>query len=164
MENTNKNLWIGLAVVLVVVVGLVFWSMNSSTPALAPGVNNNPAANNTSLDANLGTEDVSAGSVNTGSPAVSISYTNALVKYADKRIQFDTICQAHPNTVTYKDNTGIMLDNRSPVARTIKVGTNYAVKAWGFKIIILPDVYFKAKTLLVDCDKSQNVATILVQE
>jgi hypothetical protein len=102
--------------------------------------------------------------VNVGATAATISYTNALIKYADRRIQFNPTCQAFPNTVTYKDNTGIMLDNRSPVARTIKVGTNYTVKAWGFKIVVLPDIYLKSKTILIDCDKSQNVATILVQE
>jgi len=87
-----------------------------------------------------------------------------LVKYADRRIQLDTVCQAHPNTVTYKDNTGIMIDNRSPQTRTVKVGTNFTIKPWGFKIVVLPDVYLVSKTLLVDCDGSQNVATVLVQE
>ena len=98
------------------------------------------------------------------SGAAPISYTNALVKYADRRIQLDKICQAHPNTVTYKDNTGIMIDNRSPNTRTIKVGTTFTIKPYGFKIVVLPDVYLQSKTLLVDCDQSQNVATILVQE
>jgi len=99
-----------------------------------------------------------------GAAAAPISYANALVKYADRRIQLDTICQAYPNTVTYKDNTGIMIDNRSPKTRTVKVGTTFTIKPWGFKIVVLPDVYLASKTLLVDCDGSQNVATILVQE
>ena len=99
-----------------------------------------------------------------GAAAAPISYANALVKYADRRIQLDTICQAYPNTVTYKDNTGIMIDNRSQKTRTVKVGTTFTIKPWGFKIVVLPDVYLASKTLLVDCDGSQNVATILVQE
>lgn len=95
---------------------------------------------------------------------VTISYANALVKYVDRRIQLDKICQAHPNTVTYKDNTGIMIDNRSPKTRTVKIAETFTIKPWGFKIIVLPDIYLKSKTILVDCDASQNVATILIQE
>ncbi|MEK7227921.1 MAG: hypothetical protein AAB681_01030, partial [Patescibacteria group bacterium] len=92
------------------------------------------------------------------------SYANALVKYKDRRIQFDDTCRAFPSTVTYKDNTGIMLDNRSAQTRIIKVGSTYTVKPYGFKIIVLPDIYLKSKTLLVDCGAAQNVATILIQE
>jgi hypothetical protein len=57
-----------------------------------------------------------------------------------------------------------MIDNRSAQARTVKVGTTFTIKPWGFKIVVLPDVYLKTKTLLVDCGQYQNVATILVQE
>jgi hypothetical protein len=95
---------------------------------------------------------------------VSIAYADALIKYADRRIQLDKTCQAHPNTVTYKDNTGIMIDNRSPQTRTVKVGITFTIKPWGFKIVVLPNVYLTSKTLLVDCGQYQNVATILVQE
>ncbi|MBI1866479.1 MAG: hypothetical protein HY005_00160 [Candidatus Staskawiczbacteria bacterium] len=93
-----------------------------------------------------------------------ISYANALVKYANKRIQLDPMCQAYPSKITYKDNTGIMIDNRSPKTRTVKVGTTFTVKPWGFKIVVLPDVLLEPKTIMVDCDQSRNVATILVQE
>ncbi len=94
-----------------------------------------------------------------------ISYANALVKYKDRRIQFDKTCQAFPNTITYNDNLGIMLDNRSPDTRTIKVGTVYTIKGYGFKIIKLADVSLNVdKTFLVDCDARQNVATVLVQD
>ena len=107
-------------------------------------------------------QDTSDQTIATG--AAPISYANALVKYANRRIQLDPMCQAHPNTVSYKDNIGIMIDNRSAKTRTVKVGSTFTIKPWGFKIIILPDVYLVAKTILVDCDQSQNVATILVQE
>ena len=97
-------------------------------------------------------------------PPTSISYQDALIKYADRRIQLDEACQAHPSNVTYKDNTGIMIDNRSAKTRTVKIGTAFTIKPYGFKIVVLPDTYLKSKTILVDCDQSQNVATILIQE
>lgn len=111
-----------------------------------------------------GVEDTTAGSVKATTPAaVTLSYQQALEQYKDKRIQFDNSCASTPKVVTYKDNTGIMLDNRSATTRTIKVGTAYTVKGYGFKIITLPNITTQ-KTFLVDCDGQQNVATILVQE
>lgn len=93
----------------------------------------------------------------------SISYANALAQYADRRIQFDESCQAWPNIVTYKDNTGIMIDNRSKEDVIIKVETAYKVMAYDFKIVVLPDIE-QPKNILVDCGNSENVATILIQE
>jgi hypothetical protein len=164
MENTNnRNIWISGGLVLLVLAGIFFLIMSKNN-------NNtqNPASTQTSSDTNAlepqSTLDTSGTPVKGVTP-VSISYADALVKYADRRIQLDKNCQAIPNTVTYKDNTGIMIDNRSPNARTVKVGTTYSIKPYGFRIIILPNVTaIKSKTILVDCDSQQNVATILVQE
>jgi hypothetical protein len=55
-----------------------------------------------------------------------------------------------------------MIDNRSEVARTVKVGSSFGIKAWGFEIVKLSSATLPA-TWYVDCDKSQNVATILIQ-
>ena len=163
MENKiNRNTWIWI-VVVVVVIGIILYFM-FSTKEVSPETVVLPVNTTTPVVEPESTLDVSGDT--TGVKAVSILYTDALVKYADRRLQFDASCQASMinSSITYKDNTGIMLDNRSPVAHVIKVGTNYTVKAWGFRIVVLPDVYLKSKTLLVDCDKAQNVATVLVQE
>jgi len=151
----KNKIWIWVLVALVVVIVLFFVFSNEQTV-------DQVTTGNPSTTAPESVQDIS--SQDTGVAAAAISYANALVKYADRRIQLDATCQAHPNTVTYKDNTGIMIDNRSPQARTVKVGTTFTIKPWGFKILVLPDVYLVSKTLLVDCDGSQNVATVLVQE
>jgi cytoskeletal protein RodZ len=157
MENKKSTMWlIVLAVVIVVI--LLIWSMNKGS---APTPVSTTTTDNTTTEP-ASTQDVSTVTGITG--AASISYTDALVKYADRRIQLDKMCQASPMSVTYKDNTGIMIDNRSAMTRTVKVGTTFTIKPYGFRIVVLPDVILKSKTLLVDCDKSQNVATILVQE
>lgn len=158
MENNNRNLWISVGVVLAIFVGLVLWSMTGKSAVPSNNVNNN-----TPLEPVDSTEDTSAGSVNTGSSQASISYANALVKYKDARIQFDGVCQASPNNMTFKNGTSIMVDNRAPVDRAVKVGSIFNIKAYGFKIIKLSSTTLPA-TLLVDCDKSQNVATILLQK
>lgn len=159
MERNNKNLWIGLVVVLVVVI--IIWLVNKNSPSVSTeeGANNDQTA----LSPDVSIEDISEGSVNVGSPAAIISYANALVKYKDARIQLNTSCQAIPNNVTFKNGANIMVDNRSPVARTVKIGSVFSVKAWGFKIVKLNSATLPV-TWLVDCDRSQNVATVLIQK
>jgi hypothetical protein len=162
MENkSNVVLYYSLGAIVIIVL-VVLWAMNRSVLSTS---NVNQAVNQTSQTTTpISTEDTSTGSIHAATNEASLSYAQALITYANERIQFDETCQALPNTVTYKDNTAIMLDNRSPQPRTIKIGVDFTVKAYGFKIIILPNVYLTSKTLYVDCDASQNVATILVQE
>lgn len=153
MENKkNTNLLIGVGVVLIIVA--VVWSMRSSTKSPADQAND--------VEIVIPTEDLTEGSVN-ANPVAPLTYAQALAKYKDARIQLGENCQASPNNVTYKNNTSIMIDNRAPVSRTVKVGSAYNVKAWGFKIIKLSSATLPA-TWYVDCDKSQNVATILIQK
>ena len=97
--------------------------------------------------------------------AVPISYTDALVKYADARLQLDTNCQAlaSPANLVFKNNSLLMVDNRAPVARTVHIGSVFTIKAYGFKIIELSSATLPA-TFLVDCGTSQNVATISLEK
>lgn len=153
MEGTqNKNVWIGVGVVLVVVLGFWYWSMNKSS---VPVVEESTVVDSV--------EDTTAGSVNTGSTAASISYTNALVKYKDARLQLDKNCQASPDQMTFKNGASVMVDNRAAVDRVVKLGSVFTIKAYGFKIVKLSSSTLPAKWY-VDCDKSQNVSTITIQK
>lgn len=157
-KNLKMLIWVIVALAVVVVAIALYFTLANKQPVEQVTTDNSAIKEKEPESVqDVGTKDTGAG-------AASISYADALVKYADRRIQLDTSCQAHPNTVTYKDNTGIMIDNRSPNTRTVKINTTFTIKPWGFKIIVLPDVTSKPKTILVDCDSSQNVATILVQE
>ncbi len=153
----NSFLTLIIAIAVIVVAGIIFFVFANNSKQ-----NANPTTNNQVTENPESAQDISP--QDKGIAAQTISYGTALAKYADRRIQLDLDCQAHPNNVTYKDNTGIMIDNRSPKTRTVKIGSTFTIKPWSFKIVVLPDVYLKSKTLLVDCDQSQNVATILVQE
>jgi Flp pilus assembly protein TadG len=157
MEKNKMLVWGGVIVVIIIAVALFFVFKNNQTTSQT-----GDQANNQTQTEPQSAQDIS--SQDTGAAAAPISYANALIKYADRRIQLDKNCQATPHTVTYKDNTGIMIDNRSAQTRTVKVGTTFTIKPYGFKIVVLPDVYLKSKTILVDCDQSQNVATVVVQE
>lgn len=149
----NKNLWIGIVVVLVIVAAVAFWSMRKAT---APIVSDETTQVIPSVDETAqapGTSGTSAG---------TMSYEKALVKYKDARIQLERTCQATPDKGTFKNGTYMMIDNRAPVARTVKIGSVFTMKAYSYKIIRLESATLPA-TWYVDCDKSQNVATILIQ-
>lgn len=164
MEKERSTMWISIVILVVVAAGVLFMVLNKKdTTEISEGDTTTVVNNGTTTDEPKESVQDTTG-VKTGTPVASISYANALVKYADRRIQLDKTCQAIPNVVTYKDNTGIMIDNRSAQTRTVKIDQTYTIKPYGFRIVVLPDIYLKSKTILVDCDGSQNVATILVQE
>lgn len=164
MENKNNTLWIILGIVVVALVVVLIVRSTGKNKMDGTATTGDQAAM-TTTGTPEGTLDTTDAPATTGGTAVTIAYQDALVKYADRRIQFNDMCQATPNTVTYKDNSGIMLDNRSATARSIKIGANtYAIKGYGFKIVTLPDTYRESSKYLVDCGTAQNVATILVQE
>ncbi len=164
MENkkSSNGMWIVVGVVVLALIIIVV--MKSQKPTEVAIIE---APSQNTLQA---TEDLSAGSVNTpvaptttGVAPVTISYANALIKYKNARIQLNDQCQALPRQMTFKNNTNIMIDNRSSASRTLKIGAPVSIKGFGFKIINLSSAKLPA-TWLVDCDKSQNVATILIQK
>jgi hypothetical protein len=159
MENSNSKMWVWVVVVLIVVIGVVLWATKSSAPIV---VQNTTPTDNTALQVDS-TEDLSTGSVDSGSPAATIAYSDALVKYKDARLQLDKVCQASPDKMTFKNNAILMVDNRAPVARSVKVGSTFPIKAYGFKLVKLSSAKLPA-TWLVDCDKSQNVSSILIEK
>lgn len=162
MDN-NKNLWMGVGAVVVLAL-LIWWFAASNNDDVTPedeSVNSSETSgnNNENVDS---TEDTTTGSVNSNG-AATLSYQQALSKYANARIQLNNSCQATPNNVTYKNGTSIMLDNRSATTRTVKLGSTYSIKGYGFKIVKLESGTVPA-TWLMDCDGQQNVATVLIQK
>jgi len=164
-EIKNRKSWIWTVVILIIVVVLIFWVRyisNSSANINTQNTGVNPV-DDTALTP-VSTEDTTTGDVNAGT-AVSLSYTDALVKYADARLQLDDNCQAlaSPSNLIFKNNAYLMVDNRAPVARTVHIGSVFSIKAYGFKIIQLYSAKLPA-TFLVDCGTSQNVATITLEK
>jgi len=163
MEEKNKNIWMIAGIMLVVIAVIVFMSTQKKDADDVLENENNVAQEEVVVEENVAGElDTTPDKDVATSPAVSLSYEQALLKYKDARLQLDKTCQASPDKMTFKNGTSIMIDNRAPVSRTVKVGSTYNIKAYGFKIITLSASTFPTN-LLVDCDKSQNVATIIVQ-
>jgi hypothetical protein len=156
--TNNKSLWIWVIIIVVIAIGLVFWSTMKSSTTVAP-----VAQNDTTSPAIVPTEDTSAGSIDVGAGAVTIAYADALIKYKGARLQIEQACQASPDKMTFKNNAYMMVDNRASVAHTIKIGSTFSIKAYGFKIIQLSSAKLPV-TWLVDCDSSQNVSSILIEK
>lgn len=92
-----------------------------------------------------------------------LSYTDAVKKYSGQRIQLDQKCAASPFESTYKNNTPIMLDNRSSAVRTVQAfGATYTIAPYDY-IVVTATAATLPHTALIDCGSSQNVATVLVQ-
>ena len=164
MENKIENkkfLYYGMGLVVLVVLTIIFWSINRNKGAALVG----------NLDSKTD-QMITVPSIENktikrigfhGNKIKPLSYEEALLKYKDNRIQLDKGCQAIPNTITYKNGTSIMIDNRTSADRIVKVGSSYPIKGYDFKIIKLSSETLPM-TWLVDCDNSQNVASILIQK
>ena len=145
---------------LVVVIGLVgfgLWSLKQnpiSVVDISPEVNSveNAGSSNSNVKTNV-----------KAPTAATMSYANALAQYKDARIQLDEECRATPTYATFKNNASIMIDNRSAVPRTVRLGSVFNMKAWDFKIVKLSSTTLPA-TWYMDCGTSQNVASILIQK
>lgn len=148
MQNDNKKVFVELFVVIALI-GFGLWSLRGDSTVVPANTTNTATSENTATT--------------TTSNAVPLSYAQALVKFKDARLQLNDNCQASPNNMTFKNNTLLMIDNRAAVARTVKVGSTFSVKGYGFEIVKLTSATLPA-TWYVDCGTSQNVATILIQK
>ncbi len=98
-----------------------------------------------------------------GATPKPLSYTEAVRKYGDHRIQFDANCQGFPAGLTVKNGTSLMFDNRSAKARTLYIDKKpYGIKAYGYIVLpmksaILPHL------VQVSCDKQPNVINIFIE-
>ena len=160
MKNKKTNLIFGIVIIVIVILTIVM--VRAKNHKQNNDVNNYGDMSQINVEGTQDTADDSKQpTANKIAPAMS--YAEALTKYKDRRIQFDQACQATPNSMTFKNGTTIMLDNRASVARNININGPVSIKAYGFKIITLSSNTLP-KTILVDCGTGQNVATILIQK
>lgn len=153
----SSNRWISLAVIIVVV--LVIWNLSdfnkkeeAATPTPQASLSPTPQ------------QGASTSGDNFSFTQTQIQTYSAVVsQYEGKRIQFDDNCQAQPAEVTYKNDTTLMFDNRSAIAKIVKIGDRtYDFPPYGYKILTLNSVSLPA-TLNIDCNNSVNVLKILLQ-
>lgn len=156
----NKKLWIGIIVVIILLV--IFWAMNKSF-APAPETGRGGAPLFSANPATLPTEDISPGSINLNAKKPTISYEDALAKYSNTLLYIDEGCKVSPANLTVKNNTDIMIDNRTSAIQVVKVGMMFPIKANSFKLVKLSSATLPA-TWLMDCGKMTKVASILIEK
>ena len=148
--------------VLVVVVFIgAWWSYSNKMPSLNDlGYKNQPSSSPTPAPKVVIKQVVKK----TGSATASVKTYNELVKeYEGRRIQFDINCQAVPNSVTYKNGTTIMLDNRSGDSRVVTLdGTRYQLAGYGYATVTLSGQSLP-KEMSLSCGAAINVGKILLQ-
>lgn len=147
MKNGKKALYLVALVALIAAAFFVFQSLTKNSPTsqtLGDGLAGDP-----SIDSK---DDTEGG---------SMSYKDAVAQFKDKRIALNTACGAIPKSLTIANNSKLMIDNRSPIDRIIKVGSIMNIKAYSFKIVDVA-VPGAPSVLTVDCDKYLSVATISV--
>ncbi len=153
----NKRLWyVAGGVVVLVVLAVVLRGTKEGWPELYPSATPTPSSSVSATP--------KASAPKAGATAMPKSYTDAVVQYANQRIQFDMYCQATPVNSTYKNGSSIMLDNRSGDARIISLnGVQYRLAGYGWTIVTLS---YKTlpMTVAVDCGAARNVSKILVQK
>lgn len=157
MANNKRMWWYVLGVLVVVILFVVLARQNAIAPSGYPTAS--PSAS-VSVSASPTPRHTVTPAPTAGIP---VSYNEALVQYVNRRIQFDQYCQAIPSSTVFKNNTTIMLDNRSGDARTVAVGgTQYYLTGYGWRIVTL---YSRTlpKTDYLDCGSARNVGTILIQ-
>ena len=162
-----KNIDTKKALLAVAIVAIVWWivtSYGSSSSTTGSATSTTQIATSTTK---VATTVVKKAAVPVANQPVSLSYQNALELYKGSlRIQLsgDAFCQANPNNLMFKNGTTIMVDNRSALARTIRLNsTSYSIAGYGFKIIKLSSATLPA-TLIMDCGTQQNIAKILLQK
>ena len=174
MNNNENNggWWFAFTVLLVlclIIAGVKHHKGVVAMQAMQQGQSSAAMMDNgdqTASAAAMSTEDVSTGDVNAANPgAAPLAYDQAIVKYADSRIQFDQSCKATPSQATYKNGTLVMLDNRSNMSRDIHLGSlgDVTIKAWGFKIVNLTSSLLP-NDMAIDCGSQQNVAIVSIQK
>lgn len=79
-------------------------------------------------------EETEGGGAAEAVPTATITYGQAVNDYGDQRFQFSS-CHGTPGSLTMKQGSTVMLDNRDDKARTVQFGTlTYKLPAYGFKL------------------------------
>jgi hypothetical protein len=98
-----------------------------------------------------------------GAPASGLTYTQAINKYKDHRIQFDAACTTTPSQISLKNNVTMMFDNRSATPRSFFLDrVEYHLTAFGFRLVTLSKSPLP-HTVVVDCGTGRNNAKIILQ-
>ncbi len=161
----NKKLLISLVVIVigVVIIVLLDSQVRNRTSQLDNSTSDSSETGEIDSQAEATTGTEKQGVTRAPKGDEGLTYQQVVEKYKDFRIQFNNQCAPLPSSVTYKNGSRVMFDNRSVSERSISLdGKAYKISTYGF--IVLP---LSAKTLphtiKIDCDQQYNAGQILLQ-
>ena len=157
--------WLIIGLLAIVVSGYFIFSI------ISPGVYDHDDVSDLTVSANkmavAKAEEIETG-FGPGALAqkVSANYEEVRAQYIDRWIQIEN-CRLQPHSITYKNNTNVMFDNRSPDGQGIIIdGQEYRFWDYEFKIIALKSDSLP-HTVDIDCytqgEPHYNVARVLLQ-
>lgn len=165
---SKKLLWVLVAVV--VLAGVVWWSQQpTGTSSPFSYLNGSPSASATPLVKKKNA--TAAKSVTTPAIPTANSEYGALVNQysaAGTLLAFDDICRIAPGRIVIKTGTKVMLDNRSSIAKTIRLDNDsFALPAYNYRVILISPAKTLPYDLGIDCKSasgnSENGGVINVQ-
>lgn len=160
----NKQIWVTIS--SLVVIGLIiggFWYLNRGkeiTPS-ADEINSPTTPSSKTIPIKTSVQKIKEDKTYRG-----MTYQALVKDFSGRRFQLDN-CQASPTTVTFKNETEIMLDGLSADPQIITIGSQ-TVTLEGFDVAFMKvSSATLPATLTIDCrylDQPQyNIATILLQ-
>lgn len=162
LTNGMKKIYWALVVIAVIAVVGYFKMGSKSLPYVGYQGASSPSPSSSPVKTVYKPKAKSAPTSNSDS-GTAMAYTDLVKQYTDRRIQFDDNCQTTPSAPTYKNNTSILLDNRSATARVVSVnGVKYQLGGYGYKVITLSSTTLP-REMSVDCGSRYNVGRILLQ-
>ena len=161
--NDKRVLYgIGALAVLLIFGGIV-WLVTKPATETPAGQNASSTAQEQAATTSSSTAATSSAASAKQGTSGALTYEQALVQYANRRIQIQPNCQLNPANPVFKNGTYVMFDNRTPSAQTIALdGTRYTIGAYGFKIIRLYASRLP-HTIRVDCGAGRNNGQITLQ-
>lgn len=99
----------------------------------------------------------------TPTPVPAPTYAEVAQQYTGRRIQFDAYCEVMPTESTFLVGTDVLMDNRSPDDRVIKIGgEEHGLRGYGWKVVTMTATELPA-TLAIDCGTAKNVGKIVIE-
>ena len=154
--SNKKLIWL---VVVVVVLAIVFIGMRKGS-TINSSVTPTP---NLSTTPKVSSTPVVKKPVATATPLLG-SYSQLVLEYGDRRVQFNNSCYMLPTTPTFKNGSKIMFDNRSSDTRTISIdGTAYTFAGYGYRVVTLSSATLP-RTISINCGSLVNAGQITLQK
>ena len=154
LSQKNKNFALILVGLFLVV---VIWALSVNKP-IAPYLTKQPNSSGSTMPTIIPASPPNKAVV------IVPKYEDVVKEFGGRRIQFDAMCQAIPNSFTVKSGTQVMFDNRSGDARWFTLnGFGYHLNGYSFTTVTLSSKKLPLN-VVIDCGSAQNVAQILLQK